>query len=67
MSTFQDNVVVCKNFGATVWKTYTANVLSVEIADFYLQSQSKNKHFFILQIFSCCYQIELIAEFTEKF
>ena len=31
----------------------TANVLSVEIADVYLRSKSKNKHFLIPQIIVC--------------
>ena len=38
------------NFNSQV---HTANVLSVEIADICLQSQSKNKHLLVLQIFVC--------------
>jgi len=54
--------------------TYTANVLSVEIADVYLRSQSKNKYLLILQIFKCdwlqislcCFQVISKADFSEK-
>ena len=44
-------------------KSYTANVLSVELADVYVQSQSKNKHLVILQIFL----LEILRKMVTKY
>ena len=55
-------------------KDYTANVLSVEIADVCLQSKSKDSHWLFLHVsvcdwlqkFVCCFNVISKAKSTEK-